>query len=40
MSDFDLSMVACPACGGDLEEDDNGCVSCAQCDFEDCEDEE
>ena len=40
MSDIDISMVPCPDCGGDLTEDDDGCVTCADCDFQDCNEEE
>ena len=36
MSDVLLSQVACPECGGDLEEDDDGCIVCTECDFADC----
>jgi len=34
MTEIDVSMVACPVCGGDLVEDD-GHVTCLNCDFED-----
>jgi len=40
MSEISLSDVACPSCGGDLQEDDAGCVYCLDCDFQDCDDEE
>lgn len=35
MPDFDISQVACPDCGGDLEIDESGHVACLDCDFED-----
>jgi len=35
-----LSSVACPDCGGDLQEDDQGCIYCLDCDFNDCESDE
>lgn len=35
-----LDYVACPQCGGDLTEDDDGCIECTDCDFQDCEETE
>lgn len=33
-----LRYVACPQCGtaGDLAEDEDGCIRCDNCEFEDC----
>jgi uncharacterized Zn finger protein (UPF0148 family) len=31
----DISMVPCPQCGGELQEDEDGQVTCKNCDFED-----
>jgi len=37
LSDTILDYVSCPECGeGNLSEDDDGCIVCDNCDFEDC----
>ena len=35
-----LSYTACPDCGGDLQMDDQGCIYCLDCDFNDCDQED